>query len=190
VKNNSETKETREIKGIIFDLDGTLLDSMHIWQPTVSYKRVRFGYAFEVELKPGVLEFLNKLYDNDIRLVLATATDRDLMEPALHRTGIHDFFDAIFTCTEVGASKLTSHIYDKALEFLGCEKHEVLIFEDAHYAITTATSAGYRVAAVADKWVHLYGELLEENQIEELCELYITDYRKIVLQGRVISAQT
>lgn len=36
-------------------------------------------------------------------MVIATSTDRPLVEAALEYTGLASFFSAVFTCTEVGA---------------------------------------------------------------------------------------
>ncbi|MCL1880801.1 MAG: HAD family hydrolase [Oscillospiraceae bacterium] len=169
-------------KAIIFDLDGTLLESMHIWQEPVDRKRVAMRYKTEVVLKPGVLEFLQSLNQYQIPMILATATDREMMEPALHRNEIYDFFDTILTCKEVGESKLTPLIYHAALERLssaGIKQQDVLIFEDAHYAIRTTTTANFRTVAIADEWVHLYGEQIPHKEIISLCEMYVEDYRKL-----------
>jgi len=174
---------TTSVKGVIFDLDGTLLDSMHFWVPPLNYKKIAARYRDEATLKPGVYEFLSELRRNKVKIVLATATDRDVMEPALHRTRIYDFFDEIFTCGEVGEGKHSPLIYRKALAFLGCDKSQVLVFEDAHYAITTASDDGFRVVAVADEWVHLYGEMIAHEEVLRRSEMFVADYRELRIAG-------
>jgi len=176
-------KKTIKTKAIIFDLDGTLLESMHIWQ-NFDWNSIAKAYKSEVVLKPGVYDFLKDLQKNKIRMVLATATDRYLMEPALHRNKMYDFFETIFTCGEVGASKETPKIYDKAVEYLGVKKEEVWVFEDAFYAIKTASMEGYKVAAIKDKWVGKlsYGKSITRSEIMEFADVYIEDYTKITVE--------
>ena len=125
-------------------------------------------------------------------MVLATATDRFLMEPSLHRNKIYDFFETIFTCKEVGAGKEEPLIYLKALEFLNLDKSEVWVFEDAFYAMKTAKSAGFKVAAVKDKWADvLWRVTLDEvEEILKAVDLYIDDYTKITPQDFGAAAQT
>lgn len=41
--------DLREINGCIFDLDGTLLDSMHVWQDVDRKYLARFGIKFDVK---------------------------------------------------------------------------------------------------------------------------------------------
>jgi len=157
-----------EFKGAIFDLDGTLLDSMGVWRTAYSYKSLTVAYNGGVRLKKGAYDFLKSLRDRNIRMILATATDRFLVEPALKHNKIHGFFEKIFTCAEVGAGKNEPLIYEKSLEFLGLEKQSVLVFEDAHYAALTAKSAGFRVVGVYDKW--------ESENIKTYCDYYIESW--------------
>lgn len=205
------------IKGAIFDLDGTLFDSMFIWDTigeiylrsigyepkenlnetfktmslynaacyykseygvTLSVDEIMDGvnrmvekyYINEVQLKTGVYDFIKHLHNIGVKMCIATATDKYLVEAALKRCGIKECFSEIFTCTSVGHSKDEPDIYREALRHLATPKEDTFVFEDAIYAIRTAKKDGFRVVAIYDK--------SEENQaeIKSLCDYYITDY--------------
>lgn len=111
-------------------------------------RRVEQYYTTEATLKPGCLEFLRMLKDRGVTLVLATATERRLLLPALALTGADVLFDEIYTCGEVGHSKHTPEIYRSAVG--ATPKNAAWIFEDACYAIHTAVEDGFQVCAVAD----------------------------------------
>ena len=186
-----------KISGAIFDVDGTLLDSMSICDTigadylrsigyiprenlneifknmsllqAAEYYRNEYGvtlrveeimsgvnamleqfYQYEAPLKPGAAELLARLRQNRVKLCIATATDRYLVEAALARCGVLSYFGEIFTCNGVGHGKDEPHIFEAALRFLGTERAETVVFDDALYAIRTAKEAGFPIAAVYD----------------------------------------
>lgn len=217
----TDKKLLRKIEGAIFDLDGTLLDSMHIWSeiglkflknegvtppPGASDEFVKLSlvqaaefyiknyapdktvmdivksinalvedfYFNQVLLKDGVIEFLDYLKNKNIKMCIATATDKYMVEKALERNGIRNYFSEIFTCTSVGAGKDTPVIYDKALEHLGTAKDNTFVFEDALYAIETANKAGYNIVGISD-----VSEKASPETISALCTCFINDYSEI-----------
>ena len=217
------------IRGAIFDVDGTLLDSMFIWdtigeaylrsigyQPkenlnetfknmslhqAARYYQTEYGvtrsideimdgvnamleryYRFEVPLKPGVAELLERLRQSGVKLCIATATDRHLVEAALDRCGVLSCFGEIFTCNEVGHGKDEPDIFEEALRFLGTRREETLVFDDALYAVRTAKEAGFPVAAVYDSHERSQAEVRARS------DLYLEDLTQLVELQKFLSA--
>ena len=207
-----------KIKYAIFDADGTLMDSMHIWDTvdgaflmmcgiepkeqrlfrkygffnTINHmienynidmtfdqikveimKILEYYYKNFAAVKPGVKEFLQTLRDNGVHCVVANATDKFLMEPALERNGLLEYFDAVFTTRDIGLSKHQPDIFNMARDFLGADE-SLFIFEDAAYAIDTANNAGYRVVAIED-----YSAEDDREHIKEIADYYVTDYEEM-----------
>ena len=209
--------ERMKVKCAIFDFDGTLFDSMHIWDnvgeiylrslgkepkpslrddvrtmslyQSASYlkqeydlplteeeimsginRTVEHFYLYEVQPKPGVVDFLKQIQKAGIPMCIATATDRYQIEAALSRCRMTDYFDAIFTCNEVGHSKDEPHIFRKAMEYFAADRSNTVIFEDAHHAIQTAKTDGFAVVAVFDN------SEKQQNEIRDLSDCYITDF--------------
>nr|WP_325201262.1 HAD family phosphatase [uncultured Oscillibacter sp.] len=217
------------IRGAIFDVDGTLLDSMFIWdtigeaylrsigyQPkenlnetfknmslhqAARYYQTEYGvtqsideimdgvnamleryYRFEVPLKPGAAELLERLRQSGVKLCIATATDRHLVEAALDRCGVLSCFGEIFTCNEVGHGKDEPDIFEVALRFLGTRREETLVFDDALYAVRTAKEAGFPVAAVYDSHERSQAEVRARS------DLYLEDLTQLVELQKFLSA--
>ena len=217
------------IRGAIFDVDGTLLDSMFIWDTigetylrsigyepkenlnevfknmslrqaaryyqteygvTLSIEEIMDGvnamleryYRFEVPLKPGVAELLEWLRQDGVKLCIATATDRHLVEAALDRCGVLSCFGEIFTCNEVGHGKDEPDIFEVALRFLGTRREETLVFDDALYAVRTAKEAGFLVAAVYDSHERSQAEVRARS------DLYLEDLTQLVELQKFLSA--
>lgn len=210
------------IKGAIFDVDGTLLDSMYVWRniSTEYLKHVGIPvesdiwdeissltlrqaaelfigkypeilhftadevmqqindlivekYFYEVKAKPGVGRFLEELRKKGVKMCLATATDRYLVEAALRREGLLEYFGKVFTCTEFGSGKDKPDIFLAASDWLGTRPEETMVFEDAHYAIRTAVAAHFPVTAVADSFEK------RRDEISAMAERYIESFLSV-----------
>ncbi len=206
------------ITGAIFDLDGTVLDSMHYFKPMglkimhryklknpkhedfyalslhemgevlknkygmadsvqefVDYTNSLVESAFfnEIKPKPSVEIFLSNLKQNNVKMAIATLSDRYLVEAALKRCGLIDYFSAIFCCGEVGVGKKSPKVYQLAMEHLGTELCDTWVFEDSHYAAVTAKNAGFKLAGIADDSAKKY-----RREMKKISDVFIDDYSK------------
>ena len=118
-------------------------------------------------LKPGAAELLARLQQNRVKLCIATATDRYLVEAALSRLGVLSCFSGMFTCSEVGHGKDEPYILETAVAFLGTKKDETVVFDDALYAVRTAKAAGFPAVAVYDSYEK------EQKEIRALADFYL-----------------
>ena len=186
------------MKGAIFDIDGTLLDSMPIWDQlaerylkslgitpepdlsrTIFHMSLPQGAAYihdhhpidqtpgeieegvlnclkdfyykEVTDKADAISYVRKLQERKIPLAIASTSERPLIEHALKRLGILDCFSHILVCSEHATKKREPAIYHMAAEKLGLLPGQIMVYEDALYAMETARSAGFLVTAVYDE---------------------------------------
>ncbi len=208
----------QDIKGAIFDMDGTLVNSLILWE--VIWKRfgklfcngevfapasaddkavrtmtlkdamhfiharydigesgdelfsladgiLRDFYENEVELKEGVAEVLAYCKDEGIKMCIASASDKELINVALKHCGIEAYFTGIFSCAEIGKGKDQPDVYLQALEHLGTKAEETCIFEDSHVAIETADRLGMKTVGIYDP--NNYGA----DKIEKIATVYV-----------------
>lgn len=209
-----------KLSGAIFDMDGTLIDSMWIFEnyasryirsrgidpaPDLDVRVEKFTlaesaaymastYALEggaeriirelgsmaddlydtVVPKPGVLAMLERFRAAGIPMVLATMTARPTVARVLRRLGILPYLSHIFTCDEVGALKSSPKIYRDALRALGTKKEETFVFEDAFYAVRTASGDGFPTVAIYDE-----SSECRFSEASALSILSVRDYREI-----------
>ena len=130
-------------------------------------------YLYTAPAKPEVDKFLALLKMNGVTMYVATATDKQLAEAALKRTGLLHYFKGIMTCSEAGASKVSPLIYEKCLTRLRCDKQHCMVFEDSLRAVRTASEAGFRVTAVYDE-----DSADAQDEIRAMSEFYIRSYEE------------
>lgn len=208
------------LKGAIFDFDGTLFDSMFVWETAGEIylsslgintkenlknslksmslvqsaiyiaekynlkldtqeimdginKTVENFYFYTVQPKQGVIELLELLKSMNVKMCIATATDRYQVEAALKRCDMDKYFSEIFTCTEVGFGKDEPIIFQKAMEHLDTSKDDTVIFEDAYHAVKTAKSNGFLTVAVYDSSER------RQSEIRTLTDCYLEDFTQV-----------
>lgn len=208
------------IKGAIFDVDGTILDSMGIWDEAgIRYLRskgieapknlgdilfamtiteaavylketfalkertddieqgildtVKDYYYEEAPLKNNVAEVLELLERNQIPMAVASSSEKAHIEAAFQRLGILPYFQAIYTCQEVGEGKESPLVFEKACEELGTNPEETYVFEDALHAIKTAKKAGFRTVGIYDR----YSEK-DQKEIQKTADVYIRNWEQ------------
>ena len=206
-----------KIRCAIFDFDGTLFDSMYVWDtaaerylrsvgkdpaPTVreevrtmslhqaaEYLKdgydlaltaeeivaginrvVEQAYLHDVQPKAGAAAFLDALKAGGVSLCIATATDRYLIEAALRRCHMDSYFDAVFTCSEVGSGKDEPVIYREAMAHFHADREQTLIFEDAIHAVQTAKADRFRVVAVSDP------SETRQAELRRISDFYLESY--------------
>jgi len=210
------------ITGAIFDFDGTLFDSMHVWKgirhkffesigikltadEDEIFKRlflreafllaiehfkldytyeelleklfdyIKARYLTETEPKNDIVEFLERLKANGVKMGIATATGEPALMAVLEKFGMLHYFSAIYSTYTVGASKTEPKVYDVVLEALGTDKETTWVFEDALYAAKTAKANGYNVVGIFDK------SEPDQDQLKALVDIYIHNYGELNL---------
>lgn len=186
------------VKAVIFDLDGTLVDSMWLWKQididylerfgyelpeklqeeiegmsfseTAVYFKERFNledslekiksdwndmamelYKTKVKLKPGAMDFLLYLKQNNISTGIATSNSKELLMAVLNALEIGHLFDSIHVSCEVKCGKPAPDIYLLVASDLGVEPDECLVFEDIPQGALAGKNAGMRVCGVYDE---------------------------------------
>ncbi|WP_373231715.1 HAD family hydrolase [Cohnella sp.] len=96
----------------------------------------------KVTLLPGVLERLEEAKRLDLRIGLASSSDRAWIEQHLEQQGIRHYFEVIRSKDDVKLVKPDPALYRLAVEALGVQPHEAFAIEDSMNGLHAAKAAG------------------------------------------------
>lgn len=132
-------------------------------------------YATEVVCKPYAKEFLEELHKLNIKMAVATSSDRELFMKTLEREGILKYFQKIVTVDEVERGKGYPDIYEEAARRIKVNPHKCLVFEDILAGVTGASLGEFNVVAVFDKKSKHNWE-----KIKSISKYSINDYKELL----------
>lgn len=189
-----------KIKGAIFDLDGTMIDSMGVWTEVdreylsrrnlevpenlfldieegnsfievARYFKQKFSlkesieeiisewtelvadhYETDIQLKPGLIEFLDFLQENEVKIGIGTSNTLFLATKVLEAHGILGYFSSIVTgCREI-KGKPYPDIFLRVAKELQVSPSTCLVCEDVLAGIQAGKRAGMHVIGIYDAY--------------------------------------
>lgn len=103
----------------IFNLDGTLLNSMDIWE--------------------------QQLKDLHTKLAVTTGLPYELFKPCLINNSVWDLFDAVCSSDEVNRGKEYTDVFELAAQKLGVPLQRCIVFDDVLPAYARVITPGTRL---------------------------------------------
>ena len=152
-----------------FDVDETADRLIEIWNQMALDK-----YQNEIELKPGVKEFLSKLKQRGIKAAIATSNSRLLAMSCLKAHGIDEYFDAIITGDDVINGKPAPDIYLACARACDVRPEECLVFEDIVAGLQAGRNAGMKTCAVYDEY-----SAAKDKEKRRIADYYIDSFTDI-----------
>lgn len=196
---------------LLFDCDGTILDSMHFWLNPINeiFKKYGFslddlsheekgviealsidgmceyiannlakdmtkkevreyfdevienGYANSLLPKEGALEILADLHNKGYEMAIASSTDSKYLKIAFKRLNIDHYFSFYASPDTTNSTKSDDEFWQYALDKLDANPKEVILYDDALYAIKAANKLGIITCGLKD-FPH------NENEWEEI----------------------
>ena len=182
-------------KGVIFDLDGTMVDNMMIHHAAWKKKLAEYGldltmeeikekihginvdilsrlfgnrftpeevnrisgekekeyrsiFSRQLNLIPGTMDFIKSLEKRGLSMAIATAAPPENVDFIIDGLKIRQFFKTILHADDVSKGKPDPEIFIKAIDALGLQPGECVIFEDSPTGAKAAAASGCSVVIV------------------------------------------
>lgn len=107
-----------------------------------------YNYKNTFEIDPKIIEIFQRIRNKGDKVVLATATQRDLVDVVLDRFSLHTHFDLQCVSDEMDFHKDDPRYFLSIADHFGVEPEDCYVIEDALYAIKTASSLGMKTLGV------------------------------------------
>jgi beta-phosphoglucomutase len=113
-------------------------------------KEMIYRTLYKPHIQPieGLVDFLQELKKEGIKMALATAADQLNIDFTIDALGIRSFFSAITGSEEVTFGKPHPEVYSRTASKLGLPPSDWVAFEDSLSGIESALAAGMKVVAL------------------------------------------
>lgn len=101
----------------------------------------------EAILVPGVKELIQELYNNGVKIALATSSVRNIADIVLKTFRLEGYFQAVVGGDEVERSKPSPDLYMTAVRRLSIEPEHCIAIEDSKNGVRAAKAAGLKCVA-------------------------------------------
>lgn len=135
-------------------------------------------YEHERPKKSGAADLLERLQRCGADICIVSATPTHLVEKALERSGLSDYFDFIISGEERKSGKEKPYIFLEAASRMNCEVSECTLFEDALYSIKTGKSLGMTTVCMED----FFCKNDAREEILKISDYYVTDYSQLTIE--------
>ncbi|URN94849.1 MAG: HAD family hydrolase [Candidatus Pristimantibacillus lignocellulolyticus] len=147
------------------DLDAQFIKTLH---------RERLHLVLpSLVLREGVMDYIHQAKQMNMKIALATSSNRKWIDEFFTRYDLHQYFDYICTSDDVTNVKPNPELYLRALSLLGVEGHEAIAFEDSHNGSLAAVAAGIHCVAVPNP--------VTQHFTFEHCSLILTSMAQFTL---------
>lgn len=134
-------------------------------------------YGSQVELRPGVGDFLEGLARAGVPMTMASSSPQRYLQPGLSHTGIAEYFSLVLSTDDVGAPKREPLIYQRCAQHMGTSVASTWGFEDSIYAVRTLVNAGFKCAGCYDR-----DDSGTKEQLQQEASLFIPSFELITAE--------
>lgn len=132
---------------------------------------------------PGVDDYLKSARRLNLKIGLASSSDFRWVAGHLERLGLLDYFDCLRTSDDVLFTKPAPDLFLAALDCLGANPQEALVFEDSPNGILAARKAGIFCVAVPNRLTSLLDVGQADLRLNTLSDLPLEDLLTMVEKG-------
>ena len=135
-------------------------------------KHMQYFYSHKIKMLSGAYKFLKYLKDKGYKIVIASATNINLLKKAFTFFNLTNLIDEVYSENSLGYAKHHKEFFKLLLEKLDVSASDVIFFEDSYVSLSNATSFGIDCVCVKTHY--------NKNYIDELkskCKLVINNYK-------------
>ena len=108
-------------------------------------------YLSQVKVKEGIIDLLEMFSKNNVKIAVATQTDKPLTKMVLDKLGLGKYVSFIITSGEVGSGKSDPKIYIECAKHFNAKNAECIVVEDLPYGIESSGSVGFTTIGIYDE---------------------------------------